>query len=757
VFITVAAQAPVAQPVTLAVMLNTPTTADLRPYISGTGVTGIAISVPPAHGSAEVNGTRVTYTPKQNYFGPDAFSYYAIGTAGASPPAVVSVVVGGRPDPSKDPNVVALIGGQSQVAQRFARAQISNVQRRMESLHVDPPASDAPAPPAGGGAGTAARLAGGDPGRTPAAGQDAGRRPGTGTVNLANSTERGAAPGGPASGFGVWIGGNASFGTQDATDRSAGSSFSTDGITVGGDWRVSESLLLGLGVGYAQDKTRFGNDGTQMKSDGYSVAGYASYRPSRNTFVDALLGYGTLDFDTDRYVSAVDDYARAGRKGSQAFGSVAGGFEFRNDSVLVSPYGRLDFTFDRFRQATETGAGQNALTYQDQTQRSVAFSLGLRAESQHATDFGLVRPRARAEYRHDFEGAGDASIAYADGFGGRTYTVTPPGTKRDFLLLGIGSDFLFREGLRIGFDYQWQSYGGADSGQMLRLVVSQDLDGKGWPSPPWISPPLTDGVRVDGGYTFDDNVTRGRVDDEILSDKIYSLNVATDRVFPIDDNTRVVVTGLLNGEMFHTYTGLARLSGGLQAQLQYRGSAEFDAVTYAAFARGWLDNYNSQLRDGGRYSAGISARRSLTDRIDVYGELSFEGRRAQSAVWNLTDYVARLNLDYSLGRRGTLYLTGEYRAGDTVADGKASLENLSIADVFVKDDAFPGERLFAYRFDARTWVGLLGYNLPLGPRDSIDFSWRRVVSTPTARPAFDSPGPFRYVDNQYSVVYLLRF
>ena len=92
-----------------------------------------------------------------------------------------------------------------------------------------------------------------------------------------------------------------------------------------------------------------------------------------------------------------------------------------------------------------------------------------------------------------------------------------------------------------------------------------------------------------------------------------------------------------------------------------------------------------------------------------------------------------------------------------MSDGRPTLENLSIAEVFVLDDAFPGKGLFAYRFEAKTLVGMLGYNFPLGPRDSIDFSWRHVQSTPTAQPAFESPGSPRYFDNQYSVVYLLRF
>jgi outer membrane autotransporter protein len=716
VFVVIAPAPPVAGPATLTVPLDTPTTIDLATYISGTGITGVAISSEASHGTTEVRGTKVTYFPKPGYFGPDAFGYYAFGEGGTSSPATVAVTVTGRPDPAQDPNVVALVGAQEQVARRFARAQVGNVQRRMETRHVDPGSSEA-----------------------------------------ASAKGARAGPAGPASGTGLWIGGDASFGSRNGRDDSAGSRFSTDGITVGADLRLDERLVLGFGVGYARDKSRFGSDGTQMTSDGYSVAAYASYQPTRSTFVDALLGYGTLNFDTRRYVVPAGEFAVADRNGRQIFGSVAGGLEWRNDSVLVSPYARLDFAAARFDQATESGAGSHALTYRDQTQNTVQGTLGLRAETQHATDFGLMRPRARFEYRYDFEGSSSASVNYADQRAGPTYSVSPPATQRNVFVAGVGADFLFRGGLRLGIDYQLYSSGGSNSDQTLRLLLAQDFDGKGSPTAAWLSRPLADAVQVEGGFTFDDNVSRGRDADEILSDKIYSLTARTSRTIPIGDNAQAVMTGLLNGEAFHTYTGLAHVSGGAQAELQYRGSAAFDAVTFAAFARGWLDGYESSLRTGGRYTFGVSARRSLTDRIDVHGEVTYNQRRAQSAVWDLNDWSARLSLDWSLGRRGTLYLIGDYRRGDTVADGVASLLNASLAEVFVLDDAFPGDRLFAYRFDGTTWIGTLGYSLPLGPRDAIDVSWRHAQTTPDSRPGFDVPGSLRYVDNQYSIVYVLRF
>ena len=282
----------------------------------------------------------------------------------------------------------------------------------------------------------------------------------------------------------------------------------------------------------------------------------------------------------------------------------------------------------------------------------------------------------------------------------------------------------------------------------------------GGPVPPALSgstPPIIDRLQIDLGYTYDDNVTLGRAADEILADQFLSLNLSASRAFRIDDNLRLVATGVLSGEKYVTYNGLSNLSGGIEAELQYRQSGAFDAITFAAFARGWLDNYVSHLRDGSHFSVGLSAHGALTDRIGVYGELAYNRRHAQSDVWDLTDYSARLNLDYSLDRSGTLYLNGEYQRGDTVSDGHATLVNVSLAQVFVLDDAFPGKQLFAYRSDARTWVSTVGYNLPLGQQTSIDISWRRVQSTPTAQLGFEVQGSLRYIDNQYSIVLLKLF
>jgi hypothetical protein len=103
----------------------------------------------------------------------------------------------------------------------------------------------------------------------------------------------------------------------------------------------------------------------------------------------------------------------------------------------------------------------------------------------------------------------------------------------------------------------------------------------------------------------------------------------------------------------------------------------------------------------------------------------------------------------------TLYLTGEYRKGDIVSTGQPSLLVVDMSTVFIRDDVFTATPFYDYRMKGRTVLVTLGYNLSLGTKDSLDFSWRGVRSTPDYTPAYATP--VSYTDNQYSISYLMVF
>jgi uncharacterized protein YhjY with autotransporter beta-barrel domain len=776
--ITVSTDPPVAGALNFALPLNTPTTLDLAPFITGSAISGITVVTSPTHGSVAVNGTKITYSPNKDFFGGDTFTYAAFGAAGRSPPATVRVTVTGRPDPTKQANVTGMVAAQVETAQRFAEAQISNFQTRMESLHRVEESTPETAPP---------KAASTTPGEKPkanflhdsfaAATPKGSAEPfpfsaeivsmvTSRSLSIAKASEGGGGGSGAltSSAPSFWVAGNANFGTREPNGNRGALDFTTNGISVGVDKRLSREWVLGIGAGFARDRTDIGSDGSRNKSRGYSFVGYASYQPGSRVYIDSLIGIGSLDFKTRRYVEAINAFAEGDRSGRQLFGSVASGYEYRNNGVLLSPYGRIDFSSSKLKDGSEAGAGQYALNYFGQTASSLQGAVGLRAESLHAVSFGAATPRVRLEYRREFQNARDSSVGYADLAGGPRFTFKNPGIARNQLAFGIGSDFIRRDGIKIGFDYEVQHSSNRDTNQSFRLNFTKDLDGRGAPfalSALSLTPQRPIDIQIEAGYNFDDNVTRSKLAADKLIDRSTSVSGGKGFVFKFDNSgneflrkTRAIVTVSAGAEKFKNYDGLSRATGGLQGEVSYRPSAEFSAPTFALTAQGNGDYFRSELRRGYRASLGLSVRGPITDRVNYLVGIAHNQRFARSSVFSGRDNSVRGTLDYTLSQNEVIYVNGEYRCGHFVSSGRGTLEDLAIADVLVLDDALPG--FITYRTQGNTVLSTLGYNLGFGERHSLDFSWRRVQSTPNFRPSFATT-PKDYIVDQYAIVYLIRF
>lgn len=88
------------------------------------------------------------------------------------------------------------------------------------------------------------------------------------------------------------------------------------GVSTGVDYRFTPTVTAGVGMGFGRDVSDIGDTGTRSNGRSLSTALYASYHPDA-VFVDGLLGYSRLDFDSKRHVSETDVYARGSRAGSR--------------------------------------------------------------------------------------------------------------------------------------------------------------------------------------------------------------------------------------------------------------------------------------------------------------------------------------------------------------------------------------------------------------------------------------------------------
>ncbi|WP_430715484.1 putative Ig domain-containing protein, partial [Ralstonia flaminis] len=294
----------------------------------------------------------LNFTPSSTYSGPVVLTYTLSNAYATSMPATVQVSVTARKDPSADPDVAGLINAQIQAARRFATTQIDNYNRRLEALHgsghapsdngltVALPgmrAADAQArcQDVVGIAARDACLRGDGPGRSLTRGKRNPDATKDASADKSNADTGPDLPGADAAGTGAdstdprlafWSAGTLDFGFANAGTQRSGFRFTTGGVTAGADYRVSDQLSVGAGFGYGRDSTDIGNAGTKSTGDSYSLALYGSYRPQPSLFVDGVAGFGTLSFDSRRWVTDASDFATGKRNGRQMFASVSAGY-----------------------------------------------------------------------------------------------------------------------------------------------------------------------------------------------------------------------------------------------------------------------------------------------------------------------------------------------------------------------------------------------------------------------------------------------
>ncbi len=686
---------------------------------------------------------------------------------------IVSLVgVGGEVDPSTDTVVGGLVMSQAEAAKRISRVEIANVQRRFESLHrsktgdtTDISAYDTSrfsgSTPVKNDYTTGAKPGGAMP--LPDSSEDRLSMASVAfdllsavssqSLNLSysnNASDQSLASHG---GVSLWIEGNVNFGTRDATISSNSLRFTTDGLSIGSDKQFGDNFTLGLGLGVARSETNIGTDGSSSQSEANSFFVYSSYQLSENIFIDALIGKGSLSYDLDRYIPSSNDFARGKRDGDQLFGSLSTSYEYRDETLFLAPYARINFTVDKLDEYTETGTVANAINYSDETLRSNHLTLGMRVESIHETNFGWVMPQLRVEWNHNAEDDRQNRMVYVNQPSGTIYTIDTEGEDEDSLLLGIGSDFVYRSGLHLGLYYSLLRASDLGSDQSLNLSLSKELDGKNILPQALSVKTFKTPIQLEASYLHSDNLNQTGIAEEELSEQIYTVKVSSRNAFSISRHTRLLFRGYLNSDRPRRYSELNKVTAGLKTEYQYRTSSAFDALTFGLFADVAYDDYDSKLRGGSRYSIGLSIRQLLTDKIGIFSAIQSNERNGDHDVFDSKYNALRLFADYSLDRSGTIYLGVQHRNGDMIAStASAATYYSSIALASTPDDAYTGQTMTATRFDAKTNMWTLGYNWPLGSRDAVDFSWINIKSSPT-----ESATNVDYTTTRLSLAYFMRF
>jgi uncharacterized protein YhjY with autotransporter beta-barrel domain len=467
VSITVTAPPPTPGSTSAIATAGVPVVLAIASQAGGGPFTGLTIVTPPANGTATVQGLNIIYTAAPNFTGSVSIRY-ALTNAYGSADGIATVVVSARLDPSNDPEVAGLLAAQADATRRFATAQIANFGHRLESLHGDgwgtssfgmglSPTSASANPNATFNQAVAPTV------RTTARDWQEANPQDQSVKSQANATSGGGAGDGQSNDgsttkpdevkheISFWVDGGVNYGQRNPTVAQSRYSFNTDGISGGADYRVGDMLSIGLGGGFSRDVSE--NLSTSTGQSGV-LATYATLRPDPRFFIDGVLGYSILHFDLNRFVTDAGGYASGHRDGSDVFASLAGGYEYHNDSWMLSPYGRIEIMSATLDPYTEMASEASALSYEQQGVRMLTGNVGLRAEKDYDLGFAKLVPNARVEYQRHFEKADDETLGYADQTtSGPGYTVTTAPAQRTQELVEVGGKLIRSHRISLSLDY----------------------------------------------------------------------------------------------------------------------------------------------------------------------------------------------------------------------------------------------------------------------------------------------------------------
>jgi outer membrane lipase/esterase len=187
---------------------------------------------------------------------------------------------------------------------------------------------------------------------------------------------------------------------------------------------------------YTEQKTDFGGDGGGFKLRQPVFTAYTGYGEGP-WYVGATLGAGSLDFNDVNRNIVLGPLVRneSGQaRGYEYTARLLGGYWFTYQDIIHGPYARATYTKAIVRQFSETGTDSTALTYGQQDNEQMLWSVGW----QVAGKFGNLRPFARATFEYDSKDKDRVVTASSNSLNGY-YTVPVAKPDNSYALFNVGT------------------------------------------------------------------------------------------------------------------------------------------------------------------------------------------------------------------------------------------------------------------------------------------------------------------------------
>jgi outer membrane autotransporter protein len=202
----------------------------------------------------------------------------------------------------------------------------------------------------------------------------------------------------PENRWGVWVTGFGDFVNVDGDGNAQGYSFTTGGVSLGIDYRITEHLAIGAMGDYAHTWTSL-NPGGHIDVDSGRGGLYATWY-DHGFYLDGAIYGGHNNYDSSR--AGLGGLATGGTEGEEWSTFICGGYDFHFASLVVGPLAALQYTSVHIDGFNESGS-LAPMAIHAETAESLRSDVGFRAFYLWQIGKVLVEPAIRAAWEHEYK------------------------------------------------------------------------------------------------------------------------------------------------------------------------------------------------------------------------------------------------------------------------------------------------------------------------------------------------------------------
>jgi outer membrane lipase/esterase len=264
--------------------------------------------------------------------------------------------------------------------------------------------------------------------------------------------------------LGVFVTANLRIGDRDGSDRESAVDLRSHGITVGVDYRFTDSLVAGGAIGYARAKGEF--TAPQARLDSRNITGslYGSWYIGEG-YLDFVASRGKIDYDSSRHIlftssvvtatnGLVDRTAVGSTSGSQTAFSATTGYDWHWRGLSTGPVVSLSHVRIDIDGFGETGAEGLNLAFNDQSGESFTAKAGGHVSYALNTRFGVFMPHLQAAWVREFAATARAVTGRFQADGASEFTILTDDPDRDYFNWSAGVSAQFPFGIAAFIDHQ---------------------------------------------------------------------------------------------------------------------------------------------------------------------------------------------------------------------------------------------------------------------------------------------------------------